>query len=74
MIIFNPAWGGQDTIQDSAPYDGLVIHFVPSIMSDVLGAVPQLDSESSATSFMQTSFRAAAENMTDAGLIISSPV
>lgn len=74
MLTFNPDWGGQDIIQDSAPYDGLAIHFLPSVVSDVLGAVPQIDSETSAMSFMQTSFRAAAENMVDAGLIVSSSV
>ena len=74
MITFNPYWGGQDVIQESLPSDGLVIAFSPSIVSDVLGAVPQLDSQSSVQSFMQSQFRATAENMNDAGLVFSSTI
>lgn len=74
MLAFNPGWGGQDVIQDSAPADGLAIAFLPSIASDVLGAVPQLEAEASASSFMREQFRQTAENMLDAGLIYSSSV
>lgn len=69
MISFNPAWGGQDVVQDTPPYDGMGLAFLPSIASDVLGAVPQLDSESSARSFMEAQFRQVAENLNDVGLI-----
>lgn len=72
MIAFNPAWGGQDVIQDTPPYDGMALTFLPSIASDVLGAVPQLDSESSSCSFMEAQFRQVAENLQDIGLICSA--
>lgn len=72
MIAFNPAWGGQDVIQDTPPHDGLGIVFLPSIVSDVVGSIPQLESESSVRSFMQNQFRAAAENFNDAGLVYSA--
>ena len=74
MIAFNPFWGGQDVIQDTPPYDGLGIHFLPSIAGDILGSVPQRESEASAQSFMQDQFRAATENMAGAGLIYSSAI
>lgn len=74
MIAFNPDWGGQETIQDTPPYDGMVIHFLPSAVSDVLGSVPQLEAESSVKSFMQAQYRAAAENMRDSGLVYSSAI
>lgn len=74
MISFNPLWGGQDYIQDSPPYDGLAICFLPSIVNDALAGVLQLDSETSCQSFMQTAYRVSAENMYDSGLIVSSMV
>lgn len=74
MIAFNPAWGGQDVIQDSSPYDGMGIVFMPSIACDALGAVPQLESESSVLSFMQAQFRQSAENMYDSGLLYSGAI
>ena len=74
MIIFNPNWGGQDVIQDSRPADGMAISFTASIVNDVLGAVPQLDSENSVHSFMQSQFRAAAENMENSGVLYSDSI
>lgn len=74
MIAFDPGWGGQDVIQDSAPADGMAIIFQPSIANDSLGAIPQLESESSTRSFMQAQYRMAAENMLDGGLIYSASV
>lgn len=69
MLAFDPDFGGQNVIQDSPPFDGMAIVFVPSIVNDVTGSVPQLDSESSARSFMQIQFRMTAENMNDMGLV-----
>lgn len=74
MIGFNPLWGGNDVIQDSPPYDGLAISFLPSIVNDALAGVPEADSAESVHSFMQSRFRATAENMYDAGLVISQQV
>lgn len=74
MIAFNPLWGGEDYIQDTPPHDGMAISFLPSIVNDVLGGIPQADSQSSAQSFMQTQFRMVAENMNDSGLVISASV
>lgn len=74
MLSFDPLWGGQNIIQDTPPGDALGIVFLPSIVGDVLGAIPQLESEESSRSFMQTQFRVAAENMNDAGLIYSAAV
>lgn len=74
MIALNPAWGGQDVIQDSAPADGMAITFLPSIINDALGAIPQLESEASTRSFMQDQFRAASENMRESGLLYNSGV
>lgn len=69
MITFNPDWGGQDVIQDTPPYDGMALVFLPSIVADVTGSIPQLDSENSVHSFMQTQFRISAENMNDSANI-----
>lgn len=72
MISFDPGWLGLDVIQDSSPGDGLAVSYLPSIASDVTGAVDQLQSESSARSFMQDTFRASAENMRDLGQVASA--
>lgn len=71
MLAFDPDFGGQNVIQDSPPFDGMAIVFVPSIVNDVTGSVPQLDSEASTRSFMQIQFRITAENMNDLGLVYS---
>lgn len=72
MIAFNPGWRGLDYVQDSAPPDGFAISFLPSIVSDSAAAIDQLDHESSALAFMQSAFRASAENMMDLGLVASA--
>lgn len=74
MISFDPYWGGLDYVQDSPPYDGLAISFAPSIVNDATAAVPQAESESSVLQFMQSQFRATAENMYDSGLVVSATV
>lgn len=74
MISFNPYWGGQDYAQDTPPYDGFAITFLPSIVNDAVAGLLQADSEASAMSFMQNQFRASAENMYDSGLVVSSMV
>ncbi|MDE5832898.1 MAG: hypothetical protein K2H64_07940 [Desulfovibrio sp.] len=74
MIIFNPIWGGLDYIQDTPPQDGMAIVFLPSVVSDPLAGKPQLESEESVQSFMQSQFRAVAENMRETGLIVGSDV
>ena len=74
MISFNPWWGGVDYVQDTPPYDGLCIEYVPSIANDYTAAFEQMQSMESAKSFMQAQFRRDAENMLDAGLIYSSAV
>lgn len=74
MISFNPDWGGTDIIQDTPPYDGMSLVFLPSIVADVTGSIPQLESESSVHSFMQEQFRTSAENLNDGGLLYYSVV
>lgn len=71
MISFDPSWGGLDYIQDTPPEDGMAIVFLPSIANDALAGQLQAESESSARSFMQAQFRAAAENMRDSGLVFN---
>ncbi len=72
MTGLNPWWGGVDYVLDTPPYDSLVISYTPSIASDVTASQVQLDSMSSAQSFMQSQFRAVAENMYDSGLVVSA--
>lgn len=72
MIFFNPIWGGLDYIQDTPPQDGMAIVFLPSAASDPLAGQPQLESEESVRSFMQTQFRMAAENMSETGLLLGA--
>lgn len=74
MIAFDPIGQGLNVIQDSSPGDGLSIVYLPSIVSDVTGAVPQLESEASARSFMQDIFRLSTENMYDSGLVVSGVI
>lgn len=74
MISFNPTWGGQDVIQDTAPADGMCIYFLPSEVNDVVAGALQLDSAESARSFMQAQFRAATENMYGVGVIVSASI
>lgn len=74
MTSFNPYWGGLDYAQDTPPYDGFAITFVPSIANDTVAGILQGDSEASVLSFMQNQFRASAENMYDSGLVVSSMV
>ncbi len=74
MISFNPLWGGQDYIQDTPPYDGMGITFLPSIVNDASASELQLQSESSCHSDMQATFRISSENMYDAGLIYSGMI
>lgn len=74
MISFNPFWGGLDYTQDTPPYDGMGLVFLPSLASDMTAGAVQLESEESVHQFMQSGFRAATENMYDAGLIVSSAV
>ena len=69
MIAFNPFWGGLDYIQDTPPQDGMGLVFAPSVATDALAGRAQLESEESVQSFMQSQFRAAAENMWELGLI-----
>lgn len=69
MITFDPYWGGLDYSFDTPSEDGFAISYYPSIANDVLGAIPQLDSEESVHSFMQTQFRLATENMLGYGLV-----
>lgn len=72
MIAFDPFFGGLNVVQDTPPGDALGISFTPSIVSDVTAALPQLDSQASAQSFMEHQFRASAENMYDSGLVVST--
>lgn len=72
MIFFDPAWGGLDVVQDTPPYDGLAISYLPSIVNDALAGQLQYDSQESARSYMQEQFRAAAENMYETGLVITA--
>ena len=72
MISFDPAWLGLDVIQDSSPGDGLAVAYLPSIANDASAALDQLQSESSARSFMQDLFRSSAENMNNSGLVVSA--
>lgn len=74
MINFNPFWGGLDYIQDTPPNDGFGLVFLPSLASDMTAGALQLESEESVHQFMQSGFRAATENMYDAGLIVSSAI
>ncbi|MBD5626627.1 MAG: hypothetical protein HDQ90_03925 [Desulfovibrio sp.] len=72
MIALDPLWGGLNVVQDTPPHDSLGISYAPSIVTDVTAAVPQLDSMASVQSFMEHQFRAAAENMYDSGLVVST--
>lgn len=74
MILFDPVWGGLDYTQDTPPYDGMAITFLPSIVNDQLAAQPQMESEASVRSFMQTQARAAAENMLESALFVGASV
>lgn len=74
MVSLNPYWGGLDYIQDSTPEDGGGIVFLPSLVSDVTAAVPQLEAIESVQQFLQSGFRASTENLYGAGLMISSGV
>lgn len=71
MTTFDPVWGGLDYVQDTAPYDGMGISFLPSVVNDALAAQSQTDSEASVRSFMQAQYRAAAENLMETGLIFA---
>ncbi|MDE7370458.1 MAG: hypothetical protein K2N07_01695 [Desulfovibrio sp.] len=72
MIALDPTWGGLNVVQDTPPHDSLGISYAPSLVTDVTAAVPQLDSMASVQSFMEHQFRAAAENMYDSGLVVST--
>lgn len=72
MIMFDPGWGGLDYIQDTPPQDGMAIVFLPSLANDAIAGQLQLESEESTRSFMQSQFRAAAENMYESGLFVSA--
>lgn len=72
MFALDPYWGGINVVQDTPPHDALGITFAPSLVTDVTAAVPQLDSQASVQSFMEHQFRAAAENMYDSGLVVST--
>lgn len=72
MIFFNPGWGGLDVVQDTPPADGMAITYLPSIVNDALAGQLQYDSQESTRSFMQEQFRAAAENMYESGLVVST--
>ena len=72
MIALDPLWGGLNVVQDTPPHDALGITYAPSIVTDITAAVPQLDSQASVLSFMEHQFRAAAENMYDSGLVVST--
>ncbi|WP_165078477.1 MULTISPECIES: hypothetical protein [unclassified Desulfovibrio] len=72
MIALDPLWGGLNVVQDTPPRDSLGISYAPSIVTDVTAAVPQLDSMASVQSFTEHQFRAAAENMYDSGLVVST--
>ena len=74
MIFFNPGWGGLDYIQDTPPQDGMAIVFLPSLANDATAGGLQLESEESVHSFMQTQFRAVAENIGESALIIGAEV
>lgn len=74
MISFNPHWGGLDYTQDTPPWDGMGLVFLPSLAMDTTAGAPQLESEESVHQFMQSQFRAATENMYDSGLVVSSAV
>lgn len=72
MTSLNPYWGGLDYIQDTPYGDGFGLVFLPSLVSDAAAGTLQLESESSVHQFMQMQFRLGAENMQDAGLIVSA--
>lgn len=74
MTGFDPVWGGLDYTQDTPPYDGMAITFLPSLVNDVTAGQLQLESEESVHSFMQTQFRLVSENFNDAGLMFSAGV
>lgn len=74
MTAFNPLWGGDEYIQDTPPYDGMSISFLPSIVNDSTAAQLQLDSQVSTQSFMESLFRISAKNMYDSGVVVSSIV
>lgn len=72
MTGFDPYWLGLDYVIDSTPGDGDAIMFFPSIVNDAAAGYLQAESESSALSFMQDSFRSAAMNMLDSGLVVNA--
>lgn len=71
MFALDPYLCETNVVQDTPPHDTFTISYLPSIISDITGCVPQLDSQNSAKSFMQEQFRTASLNMNDSGIVIN---
>ncbi|MBQ9453227.1 MAG: hypothetical protein IJU65_08065 [Desulfovibrio sp.] len=71
MTYFEPMSGVTLYVTPNAGDDSGFITYYPSIMSDITAATEQLMSQDSCTSFNQTQFRMAAENMIGLGAIAS---
>lgn len=72
MIIYDPISQGTAIVQKDATGQITVISYPPSVKADAVALVGQLTDSASTRSFMQSQWRAVAENMLGMGAIINS--
>ena len=71
MEVFDPLMQRTVVVLDTPPNDGLVISYSNSDFDDMIACENQLLDSSSARSFMQDEFRRSAQNLLEAGSVIS---